>query len=169
VPKRIARQAATGYNVEVFQPPSEMMIRISKATAMGLSGDREGARRALDQIWDEIGSDGDPLERVALAHSMADVQGEPLDELSWDLRALEAAGDVTDELMSVRGVAGSARGLYPSLHLNLADVYERLGKRHEAYEHIRRGRSMIDELREDGYKAMIRDALNRIEQRLKVY
>jgi hypothetical protein len=134
---------------------------------MGLSGDREGARRAFDQIWREIAIDGDPLGRVALAHSMADVQDEPLDELSCALRALEAASEVTDELMSVRGVVGSARGLYPSLHLNLADVCERLGKRHDAYQHLRLGRSVIDGLDEDGYKAMIRDALNRVERRLE--
>jgi hypothetical protein len=145
------------------------MIRIGEATAMGLSGDRQGARRALNHLWLEIGSDGDPLERVALAHSMADVQDEPLDELSWDLRALDAASDVTDELTSARGIAGSARGLYPSLHLNLADVYQRLDKRREAFEQIRLGRRVIDELAEDGYKAMIRDALNRVEQRLELY
>ena len=131
----------TRYNTSVFRPPSEMMIRINDATAMGLSGDREGARRSFDQMWTEIGADGDPLERVALAHSMADVQDEALNELSWDLRAFEAAGEVTDEPMRVKGIVGSARSLYPSLHLNLADVYERLGKRRDAYEHLRLGRT----------------------------
>jgi hypothetical protein len=57
-----------------------MMIRISEASAMGLSGDRQGAREPLAQLWDEMGRNGDPLERVALAHSMADFQEEPLDE-----------------------------------------------------------------------------------------
>ena len=142
------------------------MIRISEASATGLSGDRQGARGALSRLWGEMGTRADPLERVAFAHSMADFQEELPDELAWDLRALEAAGDVTDELCIARVSVGSARALYPSLHLNLADVYERLGDQRHAEEHLRLGRTAIDELGEDGYLTMISDALDRVERRL---
>ena len=93
-------QAVASYTGEVMQPPSEMMIRISEASATGLSGDRQGARGALSRLWGEMGTRADPLERVAFAHSMADFQEELPDELAWDLRALEAAGDEGESSLS---------------------------------------------------------------------
>ena len=62
--------------------------------------------------------DGDPLHRCTVARFMADTQDDPEAELDWDLRALQAAGHA----------APAARGLFPSLHLNLAADYCKVGE-----------------------------------------
>ncbi|MGQ0776481.1 MAG: hypothetical protein ACT4NY_18980 [Pseudonocardiales bacterium] len=58
---------------------------------------------------------------------MADVQDDGHEELVWDLRALQAAGSVTDERARQAGLGGPVSGFYPSLHLNLGEVYRKLG------------------------------------------
>ena len=116
------------------------------------AGDRAAARVRYQGIWDEIGPDGDPLHRCAVAHSMADVQDDPRDELVWDTRALEAAELLTDERVAAAGIAGSARSFEPSLHLNLADVHLRLGHRDQAAHHVAAGAASLDALAEDGYR-----------------
>ncbi|MGW4801714.1 hypothetical protein ACWEPC_55790, partial [Nonomuraea sp. NPDC004297] len=83
-------------------------------------GQRAAARDLFAQIWDDIGGEqGEPLHVCVLAHSMADVQDDVHEELMWDLRALAAAGRVTDDRVAQAGMTFPAAGLYPSLHLNL--------------------------------------------------
>ncbi len=92
---------------------------------------------------------------------MADVQDDPADELAWDLRALEAADLVTDEQASQ-----DVRGFYPSLHLNLGDVYRRLGDLELARAHLDLGRAALGALGDDGYAQMVRGGLDRLADRL---
>lgn len=146
--------------------PDEIMARVGVAMAAAQQGDRAEARALFAATWDDVGGDGDPFHRCAVAHSMADVQDDPHDELAWDLRALEAADLLTDERIEAGGVAGSVRGFYPSLHLNLADVYLRLGQDDLSREHLLLGRAALDALSDDGYAHMIRDALDRVEREL---
>ncbi|MGI8753268.1 MAG: hypothetical protein ACR2MN_13305 [Acidimicrobiales bacterium] len=106
--------------------PDEIMVEIGEGIELGQAGERAGARQLFADLWATIGPDGDPIHRCALAHSIADVQDDPADELVWDLRALEAADLVTEVRARQAGVGSSVSGFYPSLHLNLGDVYHRL-------------------------------------------
>jgi hypothetical protein len=147
--------------------PDDVLAQIGRAIGLGHHGDRAGARVVLMEIWEAIGRDGDALHRCALAHSMADVQDDPREELVWDLRALDAAARLTDEGVEAAGLAISARGFYSSLHLNLADVYRRLGAGDEARRQVALGRRTTAALGDDGYRQMITAALDRIERELE--
>jgi hypothetical protein len=93
---------------------------------------------------------------------MADLQPDAVEELAWDLRALEGALEVDDErLMSARMI-GTAEGMLPSLHLDLADVYLRLGDLDRAGAHVRSGRESLPALLDDGYRDMINGAFERL-------
>jgi hypothetical protein len=162
----LAPTTATGDDTFMMEPDS-VMERIGEGLAANQRGEHALARSIFGEIWDRIGgSDGDPFHRCAVAHSMADVQEDIDDELAWDLRALEAAALLTDERVRAGGVAGSARGFYPSLHLNLADVYRRLGGLERAREHVRLGTEAIDALGDDGYGTLVRGGLARIADQL---
>ncbi|RJL32667.1 tetratricopeptide repeat protein [Bailinhaonella thermotolerans] len=143
--------------------PDPIMERIGAATALGHRGDRDGARRLLGELWDEL---TDPLHRCALAHAMADLQDDPREELTWDLRALEAADSITDERARRAGATGQVAAFYPSLHLNLGDVLHRLGDLGRARDHLRRGLAAADALPDDGYGRMIRQGLANLADRL---
>jgi len=130
-------------------------------------GERAAARELFAQIWAEIGGErGDPLHVCVLAHSMADVQDEAGQELLWDQRALTAAGLLTDDRVAAAGVNLSVAGLYPSLHLNLADCHRKLGDLGPAREHLRQARDGIGALGDDDYGRLIRDGLDRLTRLL---
>lgn len=149
--------------------PEAMTTRIGQAVMLHHAGDREEARGRLLGLWAEIGEDGDPLHRCTLAHYMADTQDDPSDELAWDLRALSAAEELSDErVVEVVHHEGAlaVRALYPSLHLNLAADYVKLDRPDVARTHIRRARGAADALGDDGYGDGIRAAIGRLELRL---
>lgn len=144
-----------------------VLTRVGEAARLGHGGEREAARLLLGALWDEIGGErGDPLHRCTLAHALADVQDDVREELVWDLRALEAAGLLTDERMARAGMALPVAGLYPSLHLNLTECYRRLGDLDRAREHLRLARATIDALGDDGYGRLIRQGLAEIAEKL---
>ncbi|WP_182883047.1 tetratricopeptide repeat protein [Microbispora sp. H10949] len=144
------------------------MARIGQAVELHHGqGQREAARDLFARIWDDIGGEqGDPLHVCVLAHSMADVQDDVHQELMWDLRALAAADLVTDERVAEVGVPLSVAGLYPSLHLNLAECYRKLGDLDRAREHLRQARAEIGALGDDGYGRLIRGGLERLAEQL---
>lgn len=146
--------------------PELMLVRIAEAVALGQRGDRSGARTELGALWEQLGTEPDALHCCALAHAMADVQDDPGDELVWDLRALEAAHQVTDDRVVQAGMSSSAAGLRPSLHLNLGEVYRRLGDPQAAHRHLALGRAAAGALSDDGYSAVILRGLRGLEQRL---
>ncbi|GLY03162.1 hypothetical protein [Actinoplanes sp. NBRC 101535] len=145
-----------------------VLARIGEAVALHHGrGRRDDARRLFTQIWTEIGGErGDPLHVCVLAHAMADVQDGVHDELLWDLRALTAAGALTEADVARAGVPLTVAGLYPSLHLNLADCYRRLGEFTTAREHLRLARAGIGALGDDDYGRLIRTGLERIAEQL---
>ena len=96
----------------------------------------------------------------------ADVQDDAAEELKWDLRALEAADSLTDERAAHAGVASPVAGFYPSLHLNLAECYRKLGDLQRAREHVRRGIAAVGTLGDDSYGRMIKGGLDRLAERL---
>ncbi|MEV6960551.1 hypothetical protein AB0M97_15385 [Streptomyces sp. NPDC051207] len=147
--------------------PDAVMTRIGQVVMLHHAGDREEARQRLLGLWAEIGEDGDPLHRCTLAHYLADTQDDPADELAWDLRALTAAEELTDDRLAAHERALAVRALYPSLHLNLAADYVRLGHRDAARTHLRRAREASGSLADDGYGNGVRAAIGRLEARLR--
>ncbi|MEU1147840.1 hypothetical protein ACFYO9_37895 [Streptomyces sp. NPDC005863] len=145
-----------------------MMTRIGQAVMLHHGGDREEAQDRFLGLWGEIGEDGDPLHRCTLAHYMADTQLDPSDELAWDLRALSAADELTgarltDVRLTEHHGALAVRGFYPSLHLNLAADYVKLGRPEAARSHLRRARGAVGALEDDGYGRGIKQAISRLE------
>jgi len=138
--------------------PDVLLTRIGQVVMLHHGGDREEARSRLLDLWTELGEGGDPLHRCTLAHYLADTHDDPLDELAWDLRALTAAEEHA-------GSAG-ARALYPSLHLNLAADYVKLGRAEAARTHVRRARRAAVALADDSYGDGVRAAISRMELRL---
>lgn len=143
-----------------------MMTRIGQVVMLAHAGDREEARDRFLGLWAEIGEDGDPLYRCTLAHYMADTQDDPSDELAWDLRALSAADGLTEERLAAHEGSLALRALYPSLHLNLAADYVKLGRPGAARSHLARARAVVGALADDGYGDGVRAALTRLEQRV---
>ncbi|MFD5627383.1 hypothetical protein [Streptomyces sp. NPDC127072] len=146
--------------------PDAMMTRIGQAIMLHHGGDREEARDRFLGLWSEIGEDGDALHRCTLAHYMADTQDDPSDELAWDLRALSAAEELTDGRIAEHHESLAVRAFYPSLHLNLAADYVKLGRTSAARTHLRRARGAVGSLGDDGYGNGIRAAIGRLELRL---
>jgi hypothetical protein len=147
--------------------PDAVLTRIGQVVMLHHAGDREEARHRYLALWAEIGEHGDPLHRCTLAHYLADTQDDPGDELAWDLRALSAAEELAqDDAAERHGGRVAARALYPSLHLNLAADYDRLGHREAARLHLRRARGAAEALADDRYGEGVRAAIRRLETRL---
>ncbi|MEU6671802.1 hypothetical protein [Streptomyces sp. NPDC046727] len=144
--------------------PDAVLTRIGQVVMLHHGGDREEARSRFLDLWAEIGEDGDPLHRCTLAHYLADTQDDPADELAWDLRALSAAEELADGRTG--GDPSSVQGFFPSLHLNLAADYVKLGRAEDARSHLRRARGAADSLAHDGYGEGVRSAISRLALRL---
>jgi hypothetical protein len=157
-----ARDTAAGEQAA----PDDVMAGITRAQQSALDGDRDAARRAFGELWRQIGAEGDPLHRVALAHYMADLQDDPSDELEWDLRALTAADALSDDRAQRYHASLSVRGFYASLHLNIADDYAKLGRIGAAREHLARAEQAEADLPADGYGNLIRSGIARLRDRL---
>ncbi|MEV0357419.1 hypothetical protein AB0H71_15285 [Nocardia sp. NPDC050697] len=136
------------------------MTAILDAVGTGRGGDTGTARTALLELWAALGPAGDPLHRCTLAHYLADLYDDPAEALAWNIRALDAADTVTDD--RVRDVHNSLTiaGFYPSLHLNLADDYRRLGSFAPAAAHLALARQHAPALGPDPYGDLIRGAID---------
>ncbi|KXK61712.1 hypothetical protein AWW66_11940 [Micromonospora rosaria] len=144
----------------------ETMAAVHRAVELGASGHRAEARDALDALWTRVGPDGDALHRCTIAHYLADLQEDVAAELAWDRRALAAVTDLTDERARRFHTSWQVRGLLPSLHLNLADGYRRLGEVGSAREHLDLARETVDDLPDDGYGTMIRAGIGNLAEAL---
>nr|WP_280483869.1 hypothetical protein [Nocardia farcinica] len=140
------------------------MTAIIDAVERGRAGDRDAARTALTDLWCTLGPHGDPLHRCTLAHHLADLQPDAAQALVWNVRALDAADCLTDERAQAHHPGLTVAGFYPSLHLNLADDYRRLGAFDAAVRELAAARTRLSELGDDTYGAMIRTALAEVEQ-----
>lgn len=98
---------------------------------------------------------------------MADTQDDPADELAWDLRALSAAEELTGGRVNEPHQSLAVRAFYPSLHLNLAADYAKLGRSEAARTHLRRARGAVGVLADDRYGDGVRAAIGRLELRLQ--
>ncbi|WP_009474828.1 tetratricopeptide repeat protein [Rhodococcus sp. JVH1] len=150
--------------------PDAVMARIAQGQELAVAGDREGARRIFEEVWDVLAGPGadtpDPLHVVTLAHYMADVQTDPVEELRWDLRALHAADSLTDDRARQHHSSLRVAGFYPSLHLNVAAAHHALGQTSEARQHLDRATQSCEHLTDNGYGRMIRGAVERLRAEL---
>jgi hypothetical protein len=142
------------------------MDRINEAIALHRRRDADGARRLFTEVWDEISPDGDAFHRCVLAHYMADAQDDLREELLWDLRALDAAHSVTDERAKAHHTSLSIEGFYPSLHVNLAEDYRRLGDQDRARAHLALAEKAEGALGDDGYGITMREVIAQLGARL---
>ncbi|MDN0199902.1 hypothetical protein [Streptomyces sp. S.PNR 29] len=140
------------------------MEAIGKAVAEGRAGDVAAARQELLDLWSAIGITGDALHRCTLAHYLADLHEDPAQALTWDVRALDAADAVTDQRVRQHHAGLRIAGFYPSLHVNLADNYRRLGSFEAATEHIDAAREHAPDLPQGLYGDLLRAAIEEIAE-----
>ena len=148
-------------------PPNaadETMAAITRAVTLGREGDRDTARAQLTALWRTLGPLGDPLHRCSLAHYLADLQPDPAQSLAWNIRALDAADSLTDDRAAAYHSSLAVAGFYPSLYLNLADDYRRLGAFEAARRELDAARDHLGALGRDAYGEMIRTALREVEE-----
>jgi hypothetical protein len=139
-----------------------IMTAIDEAVTRRQDGDLAGARAAMLDLWDRIGVTGDPLHRCSLAHSMADFYDDPAQALAWDVRALDAADATTDERVQAFHAGLEVAGFYPSLHLNLADDYRRLGSFAAAQAHVDAAEQASSALPDGPYGDLVRGAIKEV-------
>lgn len=97
--------------------------------------EKSEARRELLAAWQSLG-ERDFAPRCVLAHYLADTESELSAELAWDLLALKAAQCCTDVELRTLFPGLELASFFPSLHLNLAQAYERAGRLDEARTHL---------------------------------
>lgn len=148
--------------------PDPTMAAIGQAVAESRTGDIVSARRKLLDLWSAIGVTGDPLHRCTLAHYVADLYEDPAQALAWDVRALDAADAATEERVQEHHAGVHLAGFYPSLHLNLADNYRRLGSFEAAAEHIDAAKEHVPSLPQDAYGDTLRTALDEVAEAISL-
>lgn len=131
------------------------MTELAAAIELGRGREREAARERLEALWH---SAGDAFGRCTVAHYLADLQEATEDELEWDLRALRASEELSEELYGGLTV----ESLLPSLHVNLADDYRRLSQADQAHEHLAEARRQLGVLGDDAYGDLIRSAVESV-------
>lgn len=137
---------------------------ITAAIGTALSGDTAVGLTDLTACWEATRPD-DHAQRCVLAHYLADLQPELDAEVAWDERALGAYAGVGDDDLVPVGIP-DARGLAPSLHLNLGDGYLRQGRVDEAELQLGLGLAAEPTLADDGYGAMVRGGLLSLSERI---
>ncbi|TGN81516.1 hypothetical protein E5083_03095 [Streptomyces bauhiniae] len=141
--------------------PDPTMEAIGKAVEAGRAGDPTTAREQLLRLWSTT---DDPLHRCTVAHYLADLHDDPAQALTWDIRALDAAEALTEQRVQQHHTDLHIAGFYPSLHLNLADNYRRLGSFAAATEHIEAARSHAPNLPDTPYGDLIRGAIQGVAE-----
>ncbi|MGW3955121.1 hypothetical protein ACWEKM_30240 [Streptomyces sp. NPDC004752] len=144
--------------------PDPTMEAIGQAVTEGRAGDIAAARHKLLVLWSAISVTGDPLHRCTLAHHLADLCEDPAQALAWDIRALDAADALTEQRVQKHHAGLHIAGFYPSLHLNLADNYRRLGSFDAATEHMNAAKASAPNLPEDAYGALLSTAIEQVAE-----
>ena len=139
-------------------PESHSYRTIREGMALREQGRSREARALMESLIVEVERGDDAYAKIFLAHSLADVQENPKDELEWDLRALAFMDELTEQLAIERGNRGGKNALLPSLHLNLAVDYRRLGDDANAHRHFELGQAQLGALSDDAYGDSIRSA-----------
>lgn len=99
----------------------------------------------------------DDYEAAIAAHYLARQQSSNEETLSWNLIALERAQKVDLE---------KVRGFYPSLYLNVGHSYELMEDFEKAKANYEKAVSGFEELTDDAYGSMVKDAVQRALARI---
>lgn len=81
----------------------------------------------------------------------------------WDVRALDAADELTDQRARRFESSLQVAAFYPSLHLNIADNLRRLSAFDAAQEHIEAARRGCSSLGDDDYGQFIKNSIDSVE------
>ncbi len=138
------------------------------AIATALGSDPLVARQLLTALWEQVDTATRPDLACLVAHYLADTMADAHDELAWDLRALDAANAACAAgLQTIEGV-GAIAALYPSLHLNLGDVYLRLANVTSSAQHLADARALLSALPDElPYAALVKNGVNNLALRLE--
>lgn len=144
------------------EPEDDVVVQIREGIRLRESGDKTASRAVFDRVWRPLGDGGDPFHRMFVAHSMADAQDDRRQELEWDLIALEAFDEFTEERAAERGIPGGRNGVAPSLHLNLAQDYAGLDEIEAARRHLALAERCLDVLADDEYGRQVRQCFDEL-------
>ncbi|MEO5866736.1 MAG: hypothetical protein ABIS14_09720 [Sphingomonas sp.] len=140
------------------------MPAILAAVALLQGGERVAGRVELFRIWQLSDASTPPVQRCSLAHFLADTETDPVDELEWDLLALEAATGARTAI-DIDALDAELASFLPSLHLNAGDAYRRVGDMARARLHAAIGLKRAAALPDDPYSNTVRTGLARLAAR----
>jgi len=134
------------------------------AAAPMRAGDKATSRVRLQALWDRIA--GNNVYEFVLAHQMADAQDDLNEELAWDLRALDSARRCTDADVQRYYPQSSMAAFWPSLHINLAEDYFKLGDLEQSRAHLALAQQTVTHLPDNPYGQLIRRGIERLAKNL---
>jgi hypothetical protein len=125
-----------------------------------------GGAAGLDDLWNSL-EEGDHAGRLIVAHYVADAQEDLADEVRWDELALSLVPCVTDADLRALHPSLTILGFVPSLELNVADGYRRLGRFGEAAQALDRSIAYNEQLpaelpEQEAYRQLILGAQRRV-------
>lgn len=138
---------------------SQEMQEITTAIQMADKGE---SRALMLALWERHAPAGDPVPLCTLAHYLADTEPDPAAELEWDLRSLHAATGGRDA-EDRDPVTPTLTMFLPSIHLSVAEGYRKAGDLERARAHVSAAANRVGVLGEDGYGALIRGGLRRLQ------
>lgn len=139
-----------------------VMAEIINGVALLHSGDRSGGKGRLTEIWSRIKHAPKPFHECVLAHYLADAQDQATDELAWDHRALDAALRCPESEARSYHATLSIAAFMPSLYLNLAQGYRKVGNFDRMKDHLIEAQRFLDKLPDDSYGRMIRSGIEHL-------
>ena len=150
--------------------PDAVMARIAQGQELAVAGDREGARRIFEEVWDALAGPGDDTRPAARRHAGPLHGGRPGPTPPRNCAGIcepsHAADSLTDDRARQHHSSLRVAGFYPSLHLNVAAAHHALGQSSEARHHLDRAAQSCEHLADNGYGRMIRGAVERLRAEL---
>jgi hypothetical protein len=121
----------------------------------------------LTEIWRELEHDDGSraLPKSMVAHLLADLQSDPVQEVHWDLESLRALSPVWEQRADPRLFDAGCRSL-PSIYLSLACGARKCGDQAGAREYIRRARLILPVLPASHYTSRLTRAIESVERTL---
>lgn len=145
-----------------------LLERAHKGLQLHISGHHSQAKEHLLQLWEELSSGRDPLIRCTVAHYMANLQGGDTEaSLGWNKAALSEIQRLADPNGLDPAIGVSPKDVYPSLYLNLAEDYRRLGELLDARAYLDRSRQALEELDPYRRQAGVSEAIKGVERRIQ--
>jgi rifampin ADP-ribosylating transferase len=132
----------------LYDPANPVVQLCVKGIETEYSGDPEKAGDLYRQAWEQATCS---IELFTAAHYLARVQQDVGEGLRWNLVALEQAKRIEEQ---------DVAEVYPSLYLNVASSYEKLGDIQRAKEYYSLADTATIALPDDGYGNMIRKGIN---------